>query len=188
MPSYLYTRASTDRLSREELARFFAVPPRGLGQVLRSLGLRDAGVGLRWPDLWRSLGLAEEQESRHHRDLTEPLLPARALPALVGVESTSIIYRWEKGTVPAGKPPFPSAIDIGAGREGARQKRWRRAEILAWQLGRPLPRYAQAVPPFGTLLPVPARPPERHRRLHTRVRLQATGTQTSADIPSRNSR
>ena len=79
-------------------------------------------------------------------------LTAQAVGALLGV-STSVIYRWEKGRLPAGAPPFPPCIDLSNGRAGARMKRWRKADVLAWHEDRPLPRYARPAPRFGALAP-----------------------------------
>ena len=144
-------------LTRADLITFFALPEtedtRPLARVRRALGIPLRGGTTRWPVVWRALGLAAEQDPAHHGELTAPLLTARAVADLVGVAGPSIIYRWEKGKVPANTPPFPASIDISAGREGARAKRWRRAEVLAWHTGRELPRYARAAPVFGALTP-----------------------------------
>ena len=140
-------------LTRDDLCEFFSVKERGLGRVLRDLGIKLRGGTTRWSVVWRALGLAAEQDPAHHADLTETLLTARAVAELVGVADPSIIYRWEKGAVPADTVPFPASIDISNGRKGARPKRWRRAEVLAWHTGRELPRYARAAPVFGALTP-----------------------------------
>lgn len=139
-------------LTRKDLQAYFAISERGLGRVLRDLDIRLLGGTTRWPVVWRALGLAEVQDRAHHRDLMAPLLTAKDVGALLGV-SASIIYRWEKGRLPAGASPFPAAIDLSGGRENARAKRWRRAAVLAWHTGGTLPRYAKAAPVFGALTP-----------------------------------
>ena len=140
-------------LTRDDLCKFFSVKERGLGRVLRDLGIPLRGGTTRWSVVWGALGLAGEQDPAHHAELTTPLLTARGVAELVGVAGPSIVYRWEKGAVPAGAPPFPASLDISAGRKGARPKRWRRAEVLAWHTGQELPRYARAAPVFGALTP-----------------------------------
>lgn len=144
-------------LSRSDLAIFFALASgkpgdrRPLARVLRDLGLTLRGGTTRWPVVWRALGLAEDQDPAHFAELTAPLLTARGVAELLGVADPSIIYRWEKGKLPTGSGPFPPVIDLSNGRKGARAKRWRRAEVLAWHAGAPLPRYATPVPAFGAL-------------------------------------
>ena len=155
-------------ISRTDLIRFFALDamrpsvasqrpsaPRPLARVLRDLGIPLRGGTTRWPVVWRALGLAEEQEEAHHLALTEPLLTARMVAELVGVADPSIIYRWSKGRLPSGAKPFPSPIDLSGGREAARAKRWRRAEVLAWHVDKPQPRYARPAPVFGAIRPAP---------------------------------
>ncbi|GAA6202827.1 hypothetical protein [Aquicoccus sp. SU-CL01552] len=146
-------------LSRSDLITYFALAPgrpgdrRPLARVLRDLGLSLRGGTTRWPVVWRALGLAEDQDPAHFAELTAPFLTARGVAELLGVADPSIIYRWEKGKPPTGSGPFPSAIDLSNGRKGARAKRWRRAEVLAWHAGKPLPRYAKPAPVFGALTP-----------------------------------
>lgn len=155
-------------LTRADLLVFFALEPkrplldpcalpdpRPLARVLRDLGIPLRGGTTRWPVIWRALGLAEDQEPAHHAALTAPLLKARAVADLVGVADPSVIYRWEKGHVPRGAGAFPRAIDLSGGRKDARAKRWRRAEVLAWHMGQPQPRYAGLAPVFGTIRPGP---------------------------------
>ena len=141
-------------LSRSDLAIFFSLAPgtpgdrRPLARVLRNLGLTLRGGTTRWPVVWRALGLAEDQDPAHFAELI-----ARGVAELLGVADPSIVYRWEKGKLPTGSGPFPPVIDPSNGRKGARAKRWRRAEVLAWHAGKPLPRYATPVPAFGALAP-----------------------------------
>lgn len=145
-------------LSRSDLTTFFALAPgkptdtRPLARVLRDLGIRLLGGTTRWPVVFRALGLAEVQDPAHHDQLIQPLLTAEAVGALLGV-SASIVYRWEKGRLPAGAQPFPPCIDLSNGCKGARAKRWRKAEVLAWHERRTLPQYAKAAPAFGALTP-----------------------------------
>jgi predicted DNA-binding transcriptional regulator AlpA len=142
-------------LTRKDLRIFLSVEERGLGRALRDLGIPLRGGTTRWPVVWRALGLAAEQDPSLHDDLTAKLLTARAVADLVGVTDPSIVYRWEKGKVPANTPPFPASIDLSNGRKDARAKRWRRAEVLAWHTDKPLPRYARPAPAFGALTPTP---------------------------------
>ncbi|WP_209426818.1 hypothetical protein [Pararhodobacter sp. SW119] len=146
-------------LTRTDLIAFFALPEtedtRPLARVLRHLKITLRGGTTRWPVVWRALGLAAEQDHAHHAELTAPLLTARGVADLVGVADPSIVYRWEKGKVPAGASSFPASIDLSNGRKGARAKRWRRAEVLAWHTGNELPRYARPAPVFGALTPTP---------------------------------
>lgn len=150
-------------LTRSDLVAFFTLPKkrpddtRPLCRVLRDLGIRLRGGTTRWPIVWHALGLAEHQDPAHHAALTEPLLTAQAVADLLGV-STSILYRWEKGRLPKGAPPFPASIDLSNGRKAARARRWRKAEVLAWHMGRPAPRYAMPAPVFGAIMPGHERP------------------------------
>ena len=123
--------------------------------MLKALGISLRGGTTRWPVVWRALNLAEEQDPEHHKALTEPLLTARAVADLVGVADPSIVYRWEKGAVPKGAGPFPCVIDLSGGRKDARAKRWREAEVQAWHMGKPQPRYAKPAPVFGAIEPGP---------------------------------
>jgi predicted DNA-binding transcriptional regulator AlpA len=147
-------------LTRSDLVTFFALPKkrpddtRPLCRVLRDLGIRLRGGTTRWPIVWRALGLAEDQDPAHHGELTATLLTAQAVADLLGV-SPSIVYRWEKGRLPEGAAPFPAAIDLSNGREAARARRWRKSEVLAWHMGRPLPCYAKPAPVFGAIAPAP---------------------------------
>ena len=118
--------------NRAQLAQFFQVAPRGLGRVLRDLGLRMIGGTLQWGLIWQALGLSADQDPRHWADLKSPLWTAADVAAYCGV-SSSIIYRWSAGKRPATMPRMPAPIDLSGGREGARALRWRRAEIVAWQ-------------------------------------------------------
>ncbi len=150
-------------LTRADLITFFALEqkhptchppdPRRLARVLKALGIPLRGGTTRWPVVWRALGLSEEQEPEHHEALTEPLLTARTVADLVGVADPSIVYRWEKGAVPKGAGPFPCAIDLSDGRKARGAKRWRRAEVRAWLMGRPQPRYVKPAPVFGAIRP-----------------------------------
>lgn len=152
-------------LTRADLITFFALEskrssgqspdPRRLARVLKALRISLRGGTTRWPVVWRALGLAEEQDLAHHAALTEPLLTARMVAELVGVADPSIIYRWEKGQLPRGAKPFPRPIDLSGGRKSARAKRWRRAEVLAWHMDQPQPRYAKPAPVFGAIRPAP---------------------------------
>ncbi|WP_068306586.1 AlpA family transcriptional regulator [Pararhodobacter sp. CCB-MM2] len=145
-------------LSRNDLVKYFGLEPsktgdyRPLLRVLSALGIRLVGGTTRWSVVWRALGLAAEQDLRNLDDLAAPLLTARAVAALTGVDP-SIVYRWSKGAVPAGMPPFPAPIDLTCGRKGRRGLRWRRAEIIAWHSREPLPVYARPAPAFGSLAP-----------------------------------
>ena len=154
-------------LTRDDLEAYFSIEKRvqhhdrgrprdyrPLNRVLRDLDIRLLGGTTRWPVVWRALGLAEVQDPGHHADLTAPLLDAKAVADLVGVADPSILYRWEKGKLPVGAAPFPASIDLSNGREKARAKRWRRAEVLAWHSRQPPPRYAKPAPVFGALTPV----------------------------------
>jgi predicted DNA-binding transcriptional regulator AlpA len=146
-------------LTRADLVTFFALPKkrvddmRPLCRVLRDLDIRLRGGTTRWPVVWRAIGLAEDQDPEHYADLTAPLLTAQGAAAFMGV-STSIIYRWEKGRLPRGVPPFPPTIDLSNGRQDARAKRWRKAEVLAWHMQKPIPSYAKPAPVFGSIGPV----------------------------------
>lgn len=151
-------------LDRTALAKFFSVqsrsglePFRPLRSVLKALGIRLVGGTTRRSVLWRALGLAAIQDPAHHDDLSRPLLKAVEVGDLVGVADPSIVYRWHKGRLPKGVPPFPSAIDLSGGRENARALRWRRAEVLAWHTGSPAPDYAPLPPTFGSLAPTSRR-------------------------------
>jgi predicted DNA-binding transcriptional regulator AlpA len=140
-------------LTRPDLGRFFTVKERGLGRVLRALDIRLLGATTRWSVVWRALGLADIQDPAHWADLTAPLLTAKGVAERIGVADPSIVYRWEKGQLPAGALPFPKAIDLSNGHENARAKRWRRADVLAWHAQRPCTRYAKPAPVFGALAP-----------------------------------
>ncbi|KUF11340.1 helix-turn-helix transcriptional regulator [Pseudoponticoccus marisrubri] len=147
-------------LTRDDLEVFFCIRKktgsadrRALAKVLRALGIRLRGGTARWSLILRALDLSETQDPRHWADLTAPLLTANDVATLIGAKDPSIIYRWEKGKLPADTPPFPPSIDLSNGRKHARAKRWRKAEVLAWHQGRPLPRYAKAAPAFGALTP-----------------------------------
>jgi len=146
-------------LSRSDLVTFFALPKTGdtrpLARVLRELGISLRGGTTRWPVVWRAIGLAEEQDPAHLAQLTAPLLTARAAAELLGLADPSILYRWAKGHVPKGADPFPPVIDLSNGRKDARARRWRRAEVLAWHMGKPLPIYAKPAPVFGAIRPAP---------------------------------
>lgn len=146
-------------LSRADLTTFFALPrtgdPRPLARVLRELGITLRGGTTRWPVVWEALGLSGDQEPQHLAELTAPLLTARATADLMGLADPSILYRWQKGQLPKGTAPFPSVIDLSNGRKAARARRWRKAEVLAWHMGRPLPRYATPAPVFGAIRPAP---------------------------------
>ncbi len=152
-------------LTRADLITFFALEskrssghspdPRRLARVLKALGISLRGGTTRWPVVWRALGLSEVQDRAHHAALTEPLLTAQAVAERVGVADPSIIYRWEKGQLPKGAKPFPRPIDLSGGRKSARAKRWRRAEVLAWHMDQPQPRYAKPAPVFGAIRPAP---------------------------------
>lgn len=139
-------------LTRSDLITFFNTTERGLPRILRDLNLSLVGGTTRWSVVWRSLGLGENQDPAHVDDLQKRLLIARDVGDLLGV-STSIIYRWEKGKHPPGQRSFPGSIDLSNGRKNARAKRWRKAEVLAWHTGKPIPRYARAAPVFGALTP-----------------------------------
>ena len=139
-------------LYRSDLITFFNTTERGLPRILRDLNLRLVGGTTRWSVVWRTLGLDENQDPSHCDALKERLLTAQDVGGLCGV-STSIIYRWEKGKLPTGQRSFPGSIDLSNGRKNARAKRWRKAEVLAWHTGKPIPRYAQAAPAFGALTP-----------------------------------
>ncbi|SFB14906.1 hypothetical protein SAMN05421688_3249 [Poseidonocella pacifica] len=147
-------------LTRDDLEVFFRIRKkpgsddrRALAKVLGALDIRLRGETTRWPVVWRAIGLAERQSRNHHLELTEPLLTAAAAADLLGQADPSIIYRWSVGKLPAGTPPFPPVIDLSGGRDNARAKRWRKAEVLAWHERRPLPQYAKAAPVFGALTP-----------------------------------
>ena len=147
-------------LTRDDLEIFFhirkkteSVDRRPLAKVLRALGIRLRGGTTRWPIVLRAIGLSETQDPRHWADLMAPLLTANGVAKLLGLADPSIIYRWEKGKLPTGAPPFPAAIDLSNGRKAARAKRWRRAEVLAWHARQPLPQYPKAAPAFGAITP-----------------------------------
>jgi predicted DNA-binding transcriptional regulator AlpA len=147
-------------LTRDDLEIFFPIRKktesqdrRPLNKVLNELGIRLRGGTTRWQIVLPALGLSATQDPAHWNDLTMPLLTANDVAELIGVADPSIIYRWEKGKLPAGAPPFPDTIDLSNGRKKARAKRWRRAEVVAWHEGRPLPQYAKAAPTFGALTP-----------------------------------
>ena len=147
-------------LTRDDLEIFFRIRKRtgspdrrALAKVLKALGIRLRGGTTRWGIVLPALGLSVTQAPEHWHEITMPLLTATDVAELVGVADPSIVYRWEKGQLPAGAPPFPPAIDLSNGREKARARRWRKAEVLAWHEGRPLPRYARAAPAFGALVP-----------------------------------
>lgn len=147
-------------LTRDKLEGFFRIRKkpgsrdrRALAKVLHALGIRLRGGTTRWSVVLRALGFSETQDPVHWADLTAPLLTANDVAVLLGVSDASIIYRWEKGRLAADVPPFPAAIDLSNGRKSARAKRWRRAEVLAWHEGRPLPQYAKSAPAFGALTP-----------------------------------
>ncbi|WP_323768528.1 hypothetical protein [Antarctobacter sp.] len=147
-------------LTRDDLEVFFCIRKnpgsadrRALLKVLCALGVRLRGGTTRWSVVLPAIGLSVTQNSAHWADLTAPLLTAKDVASLLGHEDPSIIYRWEKGKLPADTPPFPAAIDLSNGRKDARAKRWRRAEVLAWHARQPLPRYAKAAPAFGSITP-----------------------------------
>lgn len=146
-------------LTRDDLESFFNLRKRGgtdrraLNKVLRALGLRLRGGTTRWAVVLEALGLAAAQDADRWAELTAPLLTANEVAELLGLADSSIIYRWTKGSVPPGTPPFPAVIDLANGQQDARAKRWRRAEVLAWHEGRTPPRYAKAAPAFGALVP-----------------------------------
>jgi predicted DNA-binding transcriptional regulator AlpA len=147
-------------LTRDDLETFFLIRKkkgssdrRALNKVLRALGIRLRGGPTRWSVVLRALGLAETQDPSQWVELTAPLLTANDVAVLLGMADASIIYRWEKGALPANTPPFPATIDLSNGREDARAKRWRRAEVLAWHERRTPPKYVKVAPLFGTLIP-----------------------------------
>jgi predicted DNA-binding transcriptional regulator AlpA len=145
-------------LTRDDLESFFNLRKRGgtdrraLNKVLRALGIRLRGGTTRWSVVMEALGLAAAQDADRWAELTAPLLTASEIAQLLGLADSSIIYRWTKGAVPPGTPPFPAVIDLANGQQDARAKRWRRAEVLAWHEGRTPPRYAKAAPAFGALV------------------------------------
>lgn len=147
-------------LTRDDLEAFFRIRKkpgstdrRALAKILRALGIRLRGGTTRWSVVMQALGLSETQDPAQWAELTTPLLTANDAATLLGKADASIIYRWEKGELPADTPPFPATIDLSNGRQDARAKRWRRAEVLAWHKRRTLPRYAKAAPAFGALIP-----------------------------------
>ena len=147
-------------LTRDDLEVFFRIRKkteradrRALAKILHALDIRLRGGTTRWSVVLRALDLAENQDPGQWAELTAPLLAANDVAELLGMADASIIYRWEKGKLPAGAPPFPATIDLSNGRKNARAKRWRRAEVLAWHKGGPLPRYTKAAPAFGALTP-----------------------------------
>ena len=145
-------------LSKDDLVKFFGLKPvknddyRALSRVLKALGIRLVGGTTRWSVVWAALGLAEGQVPERAVELRQPLLDARATAELLGVDP-STLYRWSKGQVPIGMPPFPKVLDLSNGRANARSQRWRRAEILAWHCHQELPNYARRSPVFGALTP-----------------------------------
>lgn len=147
-------------LTRRDLCSYFSIPHadsgdyRAMHNVLRTLGIKLRGGTTRWSIVWQALGLSAEQNQRDIADLTAPLLTARVAANLLGHADPSIVYRWSKGQLPLGTPPFPTAIDLSNGRANARVKRWRQAEVLAWHCGQPLPQYAKLKPVFGALVPL----------------------------------
>lgn len=147
-------------LTRDDLESFFnlrkkrgGTDRRALNKVLRALGIRLRGGTTRWTVVMEALGLAAVQDAERWAELTAPLLTAADVARLLGLADPSIIYRWAKGGVPPGTPPFPAVIDLSKGQQDARAKRWRRAEVLAWHEHRTPPRYAKAAPAFGSLIP-----------------------------------
>lgn len=145
-------------LTRDDLVKFFGLDPvkngdyRPLRRVLSALNIRLIGGTTQWPVIWSALGLSASQKPCHVSDLTAPLLTAKSVAFLLGVDP-SIVYRWSKGELPTDLNPFPTVIDLSGGRKGARVKRWRRAEVMAWHSCQPLPDYARKPAAFGSLTP-----------------------------------
>lgn len=145
-------------LTRDDLVKFFGLDPvrngdyRALRRVLSALGVRLIGGTTRWSVIWPAIGLAASQNPCHTAELTAPLLTAKSVAVLLGVDP-SIVYRWSKGEVAVGLDPFPAVIDLSGGQKGARVQRWRRAEVLAWHSRQPLPDYTLKAPTFGSLTP-----------------------------------
>ncbi|TCS60189.1 hypothetical protein EDD52_1156 [Primorskyibacter sedentarius] len=147
-------------LTRDDLEDFFRIRKktggtdrRALNKVLRALGIQLRGGTTRWSVVLHAIGLSETQDPAHWADLKAPLLTADDVAAQLGLADTSIIYRWGKGELAVGMPPFPAVIDLSNGRKQARAKRWRRAEVLAWHRGQSIPQYAKAITAFGSLTP-----------------------------------
>ncbi|WPZ31724.1 hypothetical protein T8A63_20585 (plasmid) [Sulfitobacter sp. OXR-159] len=145
-------------LSKDDLVKFFGLKPvengdyRALSRVLKALGIRLVGGTTRWSVVWKAFGFAEVQTPERAAELRKALLDARATAELLGVDP-STLYRWSKGQVPIGMPPFPKAIDLSNGGANTRSQRWRRAEVLAWHCHRDFPIYARQSPVFGGLTP-----------------------------------
>ena len=140
-------------LDRSQLAALLNVRDRGLSRVLRRLGLPPRSRRFSRGLVWKSLGLSPDQDPADWEDLSAPLLTAAEVARLLGVDS-STVYKWhdEKPARP-GYPSMPRAIDLGCGAENTRGLRWRRAEIIAWDLQTPIPQYRKPAPVFGALLP-----------------------------------
>lgn len=141
--------------TKPQLETFFGVTDRGLPAVLNDLQIRPIGGHVRWPVVWKALGLAAEQDPGHVCELKHPLMTAREVGDLCEVTARTV-YRWQTGVgLPDGLPSMPKAIDLSAGRKDARKARWRKSEIVAWQDREPQPAYARAAPTFGSLKPTP---------------------------------
>jgi len=140
-------------LDRPQLAAFLNVSDRGLSHVLRRLGLPQRSRRFSRGFVWKSLGLSPDQDPANWEDLSVPLLTATEVAGILGIDP-STVYKWHDAK-PArpGYPPMPRAIDLGCGAENTRGLRWRRAEIIAWDLQSPIPQYRKLAPVFGALLP-----------------------------------
>jgi len=115
-------------------------------------GNRLVGGTTRWSVVWAALGLAEAQVPGRAEELRQPLFDALTTAELLGVDP-STLYRWSKGQVLIGMPPFPKVLDLSNGRANARSQRWRGAEVLAWHCHQDLPVYVRRSPVFGALTP-----------------------------------
>ncbi len=137
----------------ERLRLFYNVAESGVRAVLCAMKIRPIGRKVQWSVILEALGLSQHQDPNHWCDLTAPLMTAKEVGAYCGVSSRTI-YRWKKGEgLPANIESMPAAIDLSGGREDARQMRWRKSEICAWQNRQPRPVYTRASPTFGSLKP-----------------------------------
>ena len=137
------TKCKDSYINRKDLIAYFGVPARSLKEVLQDAGIVLRANGTRWSVVFEALGLAADQSAKHWEELTKPLLTASQVAQDMGRTDPSIIYRWVNPSSPNYSPDFPAPIDLSFGkRPNARnRKRWRRADVIAWQSNKPQPKY-----------------------------------------------